>query len=72
MTGPKPHTRSVTDVARFYSVTTRTVRRWMEDGGIPYIKFRGVIRFNMEDVAKWMDGVGGGEKGVTEPVEPAA
>jgi len=55
---PKPVT--VADVARHFSVTVATVRRWVRQQRIPFIRpSRRVIRFHLREVeAALVGGVG--------------
>ena len=42
----------VTDIAKNYQVTTRTVYNWMK-AGMPYRKIGSVLRFDLTDVDRW-------------------
>lgn len=37
-------------IARYYSVSARTIDNWMQWGLIPFIKIRGVVRFRLSEV----------------------
>lgn len=44
---------SVDDVADELDVSKRTVRRWMREKGLPYIKIGRVVRFDAEAINRW-------------------
>lgn len=44
---------TVEDVAEHFGVSTRTVRRWLKDLGVPHRRVMGVIRFNIAEVDEW-------------------
>lgn len=58
---------TVDDVAKYFGVTTRTVRRWLKETTIPHSRPGGSIRFNIDEVAEWAEDV----TADSEP-EPAA
>ena len=43
------------DVAAYLAVKESTIRYWVHIGYIPYIKFRGAVRFRESDIAPWLD-----------------
>ena len=47
---------NVTEVARMFRCSTRTVRNWVKAGRIPHFRLPGGhIRFKREGLRKWMD-----------------
>jgi excisionase family DNA binding protein len=46
---------TVGEIARFFSVTENSIRRWCADGRLPYAKINGVIRFDREALQAWLD-----------------
>lgn len=52
----KPDFFTVEDVAKYLNISTSTVRKWMDEGKINYIKLPGKgIRFKREWVDGWID-----------------
>ena len=50
----QPVNATVDDVAKHFGVSTRTVRRWLKDAGIPHRRLGGkIIRFNIDEVNAW-------------------
>lgn len=41
------------DVARFLSISERTVRSWQQGHRLPYLKIGGTIRFVPEEIRSW-------------------
>lgn len=48
---------TVDDVAKYFGVTDRTVRRWLKETSIPHSRPGGSIRFNLDDVIAWAEDV---------------
>jgi len=44
---------SVRTLARRLSVHPETVRRWVRDDSIPFIRIGGVVRFDTAEVDQW-------------------
>ena len=42
-------------VAEFLGVSPATIRDWRQDGLIPYIKIKGCLRFDRDDIMKWLE-----------------
>lgn len=57
---------TVTDVAQFLSVTTKTVRAWQLEHKLPFLKIGGTVRFVPAEIRTWatnhavVSGTGGG------------
>ena len=45
---------TVNEVAEKLKVSPWTIRAWRSIGYIPYFKLRGVIRFRMSEIEKWL------------------
>lgn len=45
----------VKEVAEMLGVSTVTVHRLKKEGKIPYIKIGGSLKFDIEDINKWID-----------------
>jgi excisionase family DNA binding protein len=45
---------TVRDVAAMLRVSERTVRQYVANNTIPYIKANGLLRFDRDDIAKWL------------------
>lgn len=48
-----PYDAGVEEVAEFFNVSDRTVRRWVEKTDIPHARIRGTIRFRLAEVNAW-------------------
>lgn len=46
---------TIEDLAKIQGVSTRTIRNWMTSKHIPYLKIRGVLRFQLEEVEEALD-----------------
>ncbi|MDQ6784919.1 MAG: helix-turn-helix domain-containing protein [Actinomycetota bacterium] len=62
---PLPHLLTVEEVADHLGVTVRHVRRQIAERRVPYIKVGRLVRFDPEEIARWLDqarrpGGGGG------------
>ena len=54
MTAPKNIIRvSVSEAAKLFGISTRTVRRAITDGDIAYVVVRGRYKINFESLVKW-------------------
>lgn len=42
------------DVAKLLNVSTTTVRRWLENNGLPFYTFKHTKRFNRHEIETWM------------------
>ena len=47
---------SVSEAAKLFGVSTRTVRRAIADGEIAYVVVRGRYKINFESLVKWSQG----------------
>jgi excisionase family DNA binding protein len=57
MDAPKHIIRvSVSEAAKLFGVSTRTVRRAIADGEIAYVVVRGRYKINFESLVKWSQG----------------
>lgn len=45
---------TVKEVAEFIKVKEKTLYQWAELGQIPHIKINGSVRFDYEDLRKWV------------------
>ena len=45
---------TVRDVAAMLRVSERTVRQYVANNTIPYINANGLLRFDRDDIAKWL------------------
>jgi len=45
----------VKEVSEVLHVRPSTIYQWAELGQIPCIKINGALRFNMDDIKKWVD-----------------
>jgi excisionase family DNA binding protein len=52
---PIPHLVDIRTVAEYLGVSVRYVRRLVADREIPYIKWRHLLRFDLEVIARWVD-----------------
>ncbi len=51
-----PHYVSANRLAAMLDVTTETIRRWRRENKLPPArKLHGVLRWNVDEVAEWMD-----------------
>jgi excisionase family DNA binding protein len=56
-------------VAEYLGVNVRYVRRLVADRDIPYIKWRHLVRFDLNAIARWVDQNRHGEDGLGQSVE---
>ena len=49
------------ELAKIFSVTTRTVVNWRE-AGMPYKKLGRIVRFDLKEVLAWSEKRNGGKK----------
>jgi excisionase family DNA binding protein len=50
---PSPPMMSQHEVAEYFSVTGRTVQRWMKERQIPFSRIGRLVRFSQRDVIKF-------------------
>ena len=60
---------TIKEVSEMISVKPYSLYQWAELGQIPCIKLNGVLRFDIEDIKKWMDSC---KKVVTSSYNPFA
>lgn len=41
------------ELADFFGVNKDTIRRWKEQEGMPFIKIKGALRFDPEEIKEW-------------------
>lgn len=46
---------TVVEVARFMSVSDKTIRKWCGEGRIPHGRLAGTIRFDRDQLQAWVD-----------------
>jgi PTS system nitrogen regulatory IIA component len=46
------------ELADYLKLTEQTIRRWVQNGEIPFCKIKSVIRFRVTEIEKWIDGEG--------------
>ena len=54
-TNSLPHLLTVEELADHLGVTVRHVRRLIADKRVPYVKRRRFIRFDPDEIARWLD-----------------
>jgi excisionase family DNA binding protein len=60
---PIPHLVDIRTVAEYLGVNVRYVRRLVADREIPFIKWRHLLRFDLDVIARWVDQNRHGEEG---------
>lgn len=60
---------SVKEVAEILKVKSSTLYQWAELGQIPCVKLNGALRFDLEDIEKWINSC---KKAVTSNYNPFA
>lgn len=50
-----PELLDITTLAQHLGVTTRHIRRLVHERRIPYIKWGHLIRFDLADIATWLE-----------------
>ena len=53
--GAEGHLLTVREVATFLAVTEQTVRTWCHQGAIPHGRLGNAIRFDREELQRWLD-----------------
>ena len=43
---------SIQEIAEYFSVSVKTIRNWVKDDKIPYVKIGRTYRFSMEEIKK--------------------
>jgi excisionase family DNA binding protein len=51
---------TVSELARFLGLHTKTVYSWVEQGLVPHYKIGGRVRFDPAEVAQWLSAQRGG------------
>ena len=46
---------TVVEVAKFMSVSDKTIRKWCAEGRIPHGRLAGTIRFDRDQLQEWVD-----------------
>ncbi|MGH9153636.1 MAG: helix-turn-helix domain-containing protein [Acidimicrobiales bacterium] len=66
------HLVDIEAVAQHLGVSVRHVRRLVFERRIPFIKWGHLLRFDLNEIAAWVDGwrQGGTKQAGTKPVEP--
>jgi len=59
---------TVIEVAKFMSVSDKTIRKWCAEGRIPHGRLAGTIRFDRGQLQDWVDA---GWHSTTDSAEPA-
>lgn len=54
-TNSLPHLLTIEELADHLGVTVRHVRRLIADKRVPYVKWRRFIRFDPDEIARWLD-----------------
>ncbi|MGD0084032.1 MAG: helix-turn-helix domain-containing protein [Acidimicrobiales bacterium] len=54
-TNPLPHLLTIEELADHLGVTIRHVRRLIAEKRVPYVKWRRLIRFDPDEIARWLD-----------------
>ncbi|MGD0595858.1 MAG: helix-turn-helix domain-containing protein [Acidimicrobiales bacterium] len=54
-TNPLPHLLTIEELADHLGVTVRHVRRLIAEKRVPYVKWRRFIRFDPDEIARWLD-----------------
>jgi excisionase family DNA binding protein len=44
---------SVGEVAEYLGLSQSAIRKWIRTGQIPFLRFNGVIRFDVEKIDEW-------------------
>jgi excisionase family DNA binding protein len=57
--GGKETYMTIEEVAAYLRLAEQTIRRWVLNREMPYHKIRKVIRFQLSEIEKWIDGSGG-------------
>ena len=48
-----PRLARTADIARMFSVHAKTVERWRKLDGLPCLRIRGTVRYDLSDVLRW-------------------
>jgi excisionase family DNA binding protein len=54
-TNPLPHLLTIEELADHLGVTVRHIRRLIAENRVPYVKWRRFIRFDPDEIARWLD-----------------
>ena len=54
-TKPLPHLLTIEELADHLGVTVRHIRRLIAEKRVPYVKWRRFIRFDPDEIARWLD-----------------
>lgn len=46
---------TIKDVSAFLKVKQSTLYSWVHNGTIPFIKLNGLLRFDMDEIVKWVE-----------------
>jgi excisionase family DNA binding protein len=46
---------TIKDVSAFLKVKPATMYSWVHNGTIPFIKLNGLLRFDMDEITKWVE-----------------
>ena len=55
---PRQQLMTIAEVAELLNVGVRHVRRLVAERRIPYVKWGGLLRFDPDDIDKWLNGHG--------------
>ncbi len=53
--GAEGHLLTVKEVATFMAVTEQTLRTWCHQGAIPHGRLGNAIRFDRDELQRWLD-----------------
>ena len=46
---------SIEELAKYFSIAEKTVRKWVLNNDIPYHKIMKIIRFRVSEIEKWIE-----------------
>ncbi|OGQ50783.1 MAG: hypothetical protein A3J24_01545 [Deltaproteobacteria bacterium RIFCSPLOWO2_02_FULL_53_8] len=47
---------TIKELSGFLKVKPSTIYSWVHNGTIPFIKLNGLLRFDMDEITKWVEG----------------